>query len=1000
MRQDNIPTNLGPVGKVVKKGLTNRLTRLFLRFFATSFNYRPSLNRYLTTADGPLNFTFGISTQNNSVEQALGFENGRVRVLKTMPERPDARLIFMDEDALKEAATRPPNQLMLTLMENRMVTEGNLGYLQLFNFFLSLLLKKTQIKKLQKEAAAQHRTYDHDQAAAASVNAWRPPSLKSETVDAGVRYLADPYLGEYNLDDFPRLKDFLAIHLKTRAAICPERPLLLTRWYRENGFETGPNGAALGPELRQAGAFKYLMENRQPIIRSNDLIAGTTTTKEVGVVIYPDAHGTMIWGELLTAPFRPLNPYDVDPDTVEILHHQVFPFWLNRNFREWVRQNKNYPLCQKIDERFAAYFLWKTVALSHTILDYPRVLARGTSGIMAEIDQELSKTPESDQQKKDTLAAMKISLAGINAYAANLSGQAAREAGQTDDPVRKKELEHLADICGRVPANPCATLDEAVNAMWIIWVGVHMENTNAGFSLGRLDQWLQPYFEADLAARETKAERQEYIRHALELIGCFYLRCTDHLPLVPDIGNYLFGGSSSDQAITLGGVTPDGEDAVNDMTYIFLKVTEMLCVRDPNVNARYNHLKNSDTYLKRLSEVNLNTTATPSIHGDEAVMASLADFNYPPEHLRDWSATGCVEPTLSGRHIGHTNCMMFNMVAALEMALNNGHHPLMRWDLGPATGDPAAGDLDDFEAFFKAFATQLEFLADQSCRYNNLLGEAHQALRPTPYISALIEGPLQKGRDVTKGGAVYNSSGTACIGLADITDSLLVIKKLVLEEKKVTFAELHQAVRTGFADRPDLAAMVKSKVALFGSGDDQALELADRVTRLARDIFWERANYRGGRYTAGFWSMSNHVAFGTLTGALPSGRMAGKAFTPGLTPEAHASTSILDNIRDVSRLTPTNMNNNIAFNVKIVPSAADDHEKTVDTIYSYVKTYCDLGGMQMQFNVVSSETLRDARDNPENYQNLLVRISGYNAYFVTLNRDMQQELIERAEYGL
>ena len=160
---------------------------------------------------------------------------------------------------------------------------------------------------------------------------------------------------------------------------------------------------------------------------------------------------------------------------------------------------------------------------------------------------------------------------------------------------------------------------------------------------------------------------------------------------MPDIGNYLFGGSSSDQAISLGGVTPDGRDAVNDMTYIFLKVTEMLSIRDPNVNARYHPKKNSEAYLKRLCEVNINTTATPSIHNDEAVMESLKEFRYPAHHLRDWSATGCVEPTLSGRHMGHTNCMMFNMVAALEMALYNGRHPLMRWDVGPKTGNPVEG---------------------------------------------------------------------------------------------------------------------------------------------------------------------------------------------------------------------------------------------------------------------------------------------------------------------
>jgi pyruvate formate-lyase/glycerol dehydratase family glycyl radical enzyme len=983
-----------------QKSSTNTMANLFFKFFTLNFNTRPSLNKYLKCDDGFLNFTFGIKTENGSVEQAMRFENGRVKVLKEIPEKLDTQLIFLDENAVKEAATQPPNRLMLALMENRMVICGNLGYIQLINFYLSLLLKHIQIAKLKKETKMENRKYDTGKAAKHSIDSRKPRQLKAESVDPGVRFLADPYLADYSLDDFPRLKDFLDIHLKTRPAICHEHARLLTEFHRNNGFEKDNNGNPHVGELRQARALKYLMENKKPIIRNNDLIAGTSTTKEIGVIIYPDAHGTMIWGELATAPYRPLNPYEVDAETIDVLHNKVFPFWLRRNFREWVRDNKGYPDCQKLDERFAACFLWKTVALSHTIIDYPKILKLGTNGIIAEINKELSIASEAEKQKIDTLRAMNISLEGINAYANNLAVEAGRLADRENDAARKKELLHLADICGRVPQNPCVTLDEAVNAMWIMWIGVHMENTNAGFSLGRLDQWLQPYFTADMEILKDEKEKKEYIKHALELIGCFYMRCTDHLPLIPDIGNHLFGGSSSDQAITLGGVTPQGEDAVNDMTYIFLKVTEMLSIRDPNVNARYNREKNSSSYLKRLCEVNLNTAATPSIHNDEVVMQSLAEFNYPAEHLRDWSATGCVEPTLSGRHIGHTNCMMFNMVAALEMALNNGRHPLMRWDLGPKTGDISAEDFKDYESFFGAFAKQLSFLADKTCEYNNFLGEAHQAIRPTPFISALIEGPLKKGLDVTKGGALYNSSGTACIGLADITDSLMVIKKLVFEEKKVTFRELFEAISSNFKNNSSLLALIKNKVTLFGSGNEEALATANRVTKLAHDIFWEHTNYRGGRYTAGFWSMSNHVAFGTLTGALPSGRLAGKAFTPGLTPEAHASKSILDNIRDVARLKPENMNNNIAFNVKVVPAAQETHQQTVNNIYSYVKAYTDLGGMQMQLNVVSSKTLRDAMEHPENYQNLLVRISGYNAYFVSLNREMQIELIERAEFGI
>ncbi|MEN6475234.1 MAG: pyruvate formate lyase family protein, partial [Syntrophaceae bacterium] len=279
--QENMPAD--------KKSLADTLAYLFLQFFALNFNVRPGLKKYLRFDEGWFDFTFGIKTENGSVEQAIGFHQGKVRVLKEIPQKPDAQLIFVDEDALKEAAVQPPNKLMAALMENRMVTRGNLGYLQLMNFYLSLLLKPVQIAKLKKEARKEKRDYDVGKASEKSINSRILPQLRANMLDPGVAYLTDPYLADYSLNDFPRLKDFLDIHLKTRPALCHERPELLTRWYKANGFETAKNGSPLVAELRQAQAFKYLMENRQPVIRTNDLIAGTTTTKEIGVVLYPDA---------------------------------------------------------------------------------------------------------------------------------------------------------------------------------------------------------------------------------------------------------------------------------------------------------------------------------------------------------------------------------------------------------------------------------------------------------------------------------------------------------------------------------------------------------------------------------------------------------------------------------------------------------------------------------------------------------------------------------------
>lgn len=981
-------------------GIANTLTNVVLKYFAFEFGNVESKRKYLRTVDGWMNFSVGLTTEDGQVKQSIWFKDGKAKV-KPSIEGVDTLLTLQDVGVLSQLASLPPNEVLNLMLKNKMSSTGNMSYLEFFNLLISVLMKDKQIKQMkkQKEERDSYGKTMSDVRVEAKPRA-RKEYIKTAEVDAGVKYISDdPYLSTYDLEDFPRLQGYLDYHHKGVPEVCTERALILTNWFRENGFETKKDGTPWIPELRQGYAFKHLMENKKPIIRKGNLIAGTTTTKEVGLPIYPDCIGLIFWGELLTVQDRMLNAYGpLSEKEIEDINSNIFPYWTHRNVREYVRDKYHEPTCQKLDERWAVTFLWKTVALSHTVIDYPKLLKVGLVGIIDEVKAELEADKDASEEKKAELQAMILCYEGIIAYARHLAEQAKKEYEAETDTKRKAELKVIYEACSHSPEFPARTVDEAIHAIWIHWIAVHMESTNAGFSIGRMDQWLQPYFESDMAKLTTKEEKDEYIHHILELIGCFYINCQDHLPLTPDIGNYLFGGSSSDQAITLGGITPEGEDAVNDMTYVFLKVTEMMSMRDPNINARYNREKNSSTYLKRLCEVNVNTTSTPSIHNDTAVMASLVDHNYDPKDLNDWSATGCVEPTISGKHLGHTNCMMFNMVAALEMAMYNGYHPLMRWQLGPETGE--AEDFKTFEDFFNAFTTQLALLADLACEYNNYLGEAHAVVRPTPMMSAMIDGCIKKGIDCTKGGAKYNSSGTACIGLADIVDSLMAIKTLVYDRNVCTLREMVTAAKANFEGYDVLRNRILTEIPRFGSGSAEAVAMANRVTKFMKDCFWEHINFRGGHYTTGFWSMSNHVAFGTFTGALPSGRLAFQPFTPGLTPEANASKSLLDNIKDVSMLEPTSMNNNIAFNVKVNPAPSDTHEETVEHLYDYAKAYSDLGGMQMQFNVVSSETMRAAMANPDAYRDLMVRISGYNAYFTTLNKELQLELIRRADYGM
>jgi formate C-acetyltransferase len=342
--------------------------------------------------------------------------------------------------------------------------------------------------------------------------------------------------------------------------------------------------------------------------------------------------------------------------------------------------------------------------------------------------------------------------------------------------------------------------------------------------------------------------------------------------------------------------------------------------------------------------------------------------------------------------------MLLNMVAPMEMALNNGVHPVMGEQIGPKTGE-VINSFATYDDFLNAYKAQLKFLMDQSVEINNYLGHAHQYIHPTPLLSAMFTGPIEKGADLINGGAEYNTSGVALVSLTDAVDSLLVIKDLIYTSKDLGFPALIDAIENDFNGNGTGNILNRIKrVPKFGSDEPGTSEVAQDLIDFCYDVYQSYDNYRGGKYLPGYWSISYHVGFGMLSGALPSGRKKGKAFTPGLTPAPGAADQLLQNIHTIAGLDHLKMPNNIAFNVKMVPHAVDSHNESLHHFTSYVQSYFDEGGMQWQFNIISTDTLRDAMDNPDEYRWLIVRISGYNAYFTKINRNMQIELIERQEF--
>jgi formate C-acetyltransferase len=943
------------------------------------------------------NAKYQFSTRDGEFDFYLIFDNGEISTGEGKVEDPIITIFYKDKATLAETWNKSADETLEYLLDNRMSYKGNMTYLTKFSY-LTTVATGAKIKDYKGPENQLICSIEE------ILRGEEKRKLENESLDRkvdNVQFLEDPYLSRYSIDDFPRIKLLKARRRALKPAICIERAKLLTEYHIENGFETDPEDNPIDPELRQARAVNYIMSNKVPIIHKDHLIAGSTTSKEVGVPIYPELIGTAVWPELRSIGNRKLNPNDIDPKDADILSQEVFPFWMERNVREYCRAEFDDPVSQWLEECWVFYFMMKNNAISHTVPGFPMILGKGLEKIKAEAFEKEKKADSAN--KKNFYKAIQIAIEGVLSYSNNLSEEAKRMAEKLDpkhpdQAKRIEELKEISRICAKVPAKPAETLHEAIQSLWTSFVCIHCENANSAMSIGRLDQMLQPYFIHDIKQAKKPEKRNQIIHNAIELIGSLFLRINDHDPLVPSIGNKLFGGSSSDDTVTVGGVDREGNNAVCDMSFIILKTNEMLCFQDPNMNARYYPDINSEEYLRRLVEVNVNMVSSPSIHNDNAMIEALVNEGFSVEDARDWAATGCVEPTIVGKHYGHTNAMLLNLVAPLEMALNNGIHPLIGEQVGPETGLPSLDKFPTFEDFYKAYKTQLSYVIQKSIEINNYLGKTHQYIHPTPLLSAFYKGPLEKGKDLIQGGAIYNTSGVALVALTDVIDSLLVIRDLIYKKKELDFSKLLYALKDNFENGSAQLLNLIEQVDKFGSNEPGTKEIADDLIDFCYREYKKTKNYRGGDYLVGYWSISYHVGYGMLTGALPSGRKAGKSLTHGLTPAPGREDLLLQNIKTIASLEHLKMPNNASFNVKLVPHATDSHTQTLDLFTSYVQSFIDLGGMQWQFNIVTSDTLRNAMEHPEDYRWLIVRVSGYNAYFTKINENMQREIIERTEF--
>ncbi|MFC1718827.1 pyruvate formate lyase family protein, partial [Candidatus Poribacteria bacterium] len=650
----------------------------------------------------------------------------------------------------------------------------------------------------------------------------------------------------------------------------------------------------------------------------------------------------------------------------------------------------------KLFQQLVFFIAAKADAISHTIPDLSRAIDEGLRAIIDEAKEKEAGAVGPPQ--KEFYQAVAEALAGVIAYSNNLAAEAERLAKKEKDTRLKKELLEIAEINRHVPESPARTFREGLTTVWICWVAIHTENRNFAISTGRMDQYLHKLYRQDIDNGTIT------IQDAVELLCCLWLKMGDHVPTTPDVAERLAGGTGCNQAITIGGVDTDGNDAVNDLTYVILKSIELMQLRDPNLNARYYPGVSSEDYLKELCRVNISTGATPAIHNDKAVIKALTSKGETPEQARDYGVIGCVEPGSNGRSYGHSASIVLNLASVLELALFNGRHRHTRDEqISDKTGEP--DDFRTFDDFKAAFEKQTRWLVEQTTNLNNIFGKVWQDFQPTPILSALFEGPMEKGKCLEQGGATLNSSGAAIIGLADVADSLTAIQKVIFEDGE-SFTDLLDAIRKNFEGYEVLHKKLL-EAPKYGNDNKMADENVVWVAGMLDQAFGEKENYRGGRYRVGYWTMTMHAGFGRMMGATPNGRKAGENFTSGITPVSGVTPSLTAALNSVAGLPATYLSSGVALNLKYIPDDGDK-EKMLEHFMDSVKGYFDDnngtrdGGMEIQFNVTARDTFKKVKENPETKEarTLLVRVSGYTAYFKDLNPQMQKEIIDRTEYRL
>ncbi|MBU4174109.1 MAG: formate acetyltransferase [Actinobacteria bacterium] len=752
--------------------------------------------------------------------------------------------------------------------------------------------------------------------------------------------------------------------------LCPERAYLVTEFFRKHDDPEEP------VIIRQARALAYLLSHKEIHIYPGELILGNAGTARRSCIMQPELASAFMATELLWINRRKTTPFKISLRDRLKLATRVIPYWLLHSMPIRMFPNPSKAVKYSLDQLKPTYYLINEAGgIGHFLPNYEKMLLLGTRGYLDSFEDK----------DGDLYTAVRIVCEALEEWSDRIAEAALSEARATGDTERREELQEMARVCRRVPREPAATFHEALQSLWLTHLGVMLESLNSAVSFGRIDQYLYPYYRDDLDEGRLTRER------ALQLLLQFSIKTTEHVMLLSERISEYHGGFLIVQAAIVGGTDGEGEDATNPLTYLMLDVMERHRMRDPNYQARV-HSGSPPEFLARALDVARQGYGVPALFNDEAVVPSLVAHGFPVEDARDYGIVGCVEPSIPGRSFMSTDAGLFNIPICLELALNRGHRWGHRLRTGAPTPDPSGfGSMDDV---IEVFRTQLNFMVDRMIDDFHMVEKANIDYHPTPLSSMLVDGCLESGLDLTEGGARYNSSGIQGVGVADVADSLAALDSVVFREGKLSMDEVLEALRDNFEGHEVVRAELEG-APKYGNDVELADKYADLVVTMFHNSLARHVSMRGGGYVPGFYTVTCHVAFGGLTGPLPSGRASGEPFASGIGPAANADrrgpTALLNS---VSAIDSTLMPNCNALNMRFDPADISG-DRGLEVLTGLAKGFFERRGMQIQLNVLDPDTLEDARAHPGTHPGLVVRVAGYCALFDDLPDSAKSEIVKR-----